>query len=651
MSTPTTPTSPPATSASPPATSAASPSIPTPAQAIPAPPHATPAPAHPHAIPAPPADPTSPHTAPASPDTAPSPHLNSAPDASASDATPLDTAVANAPAPPHTAAFDPPIPGSPPSPNVASSDEALSSPAPPATIPALDAPSHLNPDSDRLARLALNHAVEPADPLIGRILTRHSPADVLAAIHADQLADLDPDPARRDRLVDRCTGLKLRLEPGQVESGIATADAVGARFVVPGDRDWPPQLDDLDELRPIGIWVVGRWPPTPLDAPTRTRDTPGEAAPAAARVLGMVTAGAPTMPGTPGTPETSGTAGSPGVMMSVVGARACTGYGAYIAGTIGADLASAQVAVVSGAALGIDAAAHRGALAVGGPTLAVLACGIDRVYPRGHEVLLRAIAERGAVLSELPPGASPTRFRFLHRNRIIAALGTGTVVVEAARRSGSLVTARLAAELGRVVMAVPGPVTSDQSTGTHELIRDGATLVIGAAQAREACASLTDASLIAREAARAEAPRSDRRPRAGQSGRRAQATSSGAGTTAAASVAGAESAASGVPNDEGLRGARPEAATPERQAEAGSSGERSEERSGERRGAAGPTDPVEELVLEALPTARGVVGSDVLTLARATGLRPDAVFAALGRLAAAGRVIRAGGGWMLAPPE
>jgi DNA processing protein len=279
-------------------------------------------------------------------------------------------------------------------------------------------------------------------------------------------------------------------------------------------------------------------------------------------------------------------------MIAVVGARACTGYGAYIAGTIGADLAAAQIPVVSGAALGIDAAAHRGALAVGGPTVAVLACGIDRVYPRGHEVLLRAIAERGAVLSELPPGASPTRFRFLHRNRIIAALGAGTIVVEAARRSGSLVTARLTAELGRVVMAVPGPVTSEQSMGTHELIRDGATLVTGAAQAREACASLTEASFIAREAARAEA------------------------------------ATSGARSKQRRTAAEP--AIP---------------------AATEPADPIEELVIEALPGARGVTGADVLTLARATGLRPDTVFAALGRLAAAGRAMRAGGGWMLAPSE
>ncbi len=338
------------------------------------------------------------------------------------------------------------------------------------TIPATDAASALEPDSpsdsDRQARLALNHAVEPADPLIGRLLARHTPSQILAAIHADQLADLDPDPSRRDRLIDRCVGLKLRLEPGQVESGIAAADAVGARFIVPTDDDWPRQLNDLGELRPIGIWATGHWPPIPPNTPAETGNMPA--------------------------------------FMSVVGARACTGYGAYIAGVIGADLASARVAVVSGAALGIDAAAHRGALAVGGPTVAVLACGIDRVYPRIHEGLLRAIAGRGAVLSELPPGASPTRFRFLHRNRIIAALGAGTVVVEAARRSGSLVTARLAAELGRAVMAVPGPVTSDQSAGTHELIRDGATLVTSAAHAREACASLTDASLIAREAARSE---------------------------------------------------------------------------------------------------------------------------------------------------
>lgn len=129
---------------------------------------------------------------------------------------------------------------------------------------------------------------------------------------------------------------------------------------------------------------------------------------------------------------------------------------------------------MSGAALGIDGAAHRGALAVGGVTVAVLACGIDRSYPASHQTLIQAIGQRGAVLAELPPGTSPTRFRFLARNRLIAALGLATVVVEAAGRSGSLVTARLAADLGRAVFAVPGPVTSRQSIGTNRLLCDGA---------------------------------------------------------------------------------------------------------------------------------------------------------------------------------
>jgi len=428
--------------------------------------------------------------------------------------------------------------------------DAVSDPGPtPEPVPAGGSPQR-----DRLARLALNQAVEPADPYIGRLLEHHSPAEVLAAIHADQLADLDPDPARRDRLADRCAGFRLRLEPGRVEAGLAAADAVDARFVVPGEPDWPTQLDDLGEQRPIGLWSISA---THADAGTSTETGRG-------------------------TGKATG-AGAGAEVLSIVGARACTGYGSYIAGALGADLASAGITVVSGAALGIDAASHRGALAVGGPTVAVLACGIDRAYPRAHEVLLRAIGERGAVLSELPPGASPTRFRFLHRNRIIAALGAGTVVVEAARRSGSLVTARLAAELGRVVMTVPGPVTSDQSAGTHELIRDGATLVTEAGQVREACASLTAASLLASEPAARGGP------------------------TAAV---------------EQQRPKEPES-----------------------------VDPIEEMVAEALPTARAPSGADVLTLARATGLRPDAVFAALGRLAAVGRAVRLGGGWTLASPR
>jgi DNA processing protein len=416
-------------------------------------------------------------------------------------------------------------------------------------------------DADRLARLALNHAVEPADPYIGRLLEQHAPTQVLAAIHAGELPDLESDRDRRGRLADRCAGYRLRLEPGRAEAGLAVAQAVGARFVVPDDPGWPVRLEDLGELRPIGIWAVGLLPGSPAGIP------PGAMRP-------------------PGAPTAAVTASHerPTEAVSVVGARACTGYGSHTAGVLGADLASAGIAVVSGAAFGIDAAAHRGALAVGGPTVAVLACGIDRVYPRAHELLIRAIRERGAVISELPPEAAPTRFRFLHRNRIIAALGAGTVVVEAARRSGSLVTARLAAELGRAVMAVPGPVTSAQSAGTHALIRDGATLVTEAAQVRESCAGLTASSLM------------DLEPRAGPDMPRERRTSRRADST--------------DPTD--------------------------------------PVDPVEELVMESLPGARAPTGTDVLALARATGVAPDAVFAALGRLAAAGRAVRLGGGWVLA---
>jgi DNA processing protein len=162
---------------------------------------------------------------------------------------------------------------------------------------------------------------------------------------------------------------------------------------------------------------------------------------------------------------------------AIVGARAATGYGAHVAGEFGAGLAAAGFTVVSGAAIGVDGAAHRGALAAGGPTVAVLACGIDRSYPAAHEALLDRIAATGVVVSEYPPGSVPARHRFLVRNRLIAGLAGGTVVVEAGFRSGAQRTAADARALGRPVMAVPGPVTSGQSAGCHRMIRDGAVLV------------------------------------------------------------------------------------------------------------------------------------------------------------------------------
>jgi DNA processing protein len=162
---------------------------------------------------------------------------------------------------------------------------------------------------------------------------------------------------------------------------------------------------------------------------------------------------------------------------ALVGARAATGYGLHVAGELGVGLASAGFTVVSGAAIGIDGAAHRGALACAGPTVAVLACGIDRSYPAAHEVLLGRIAVTGVVVSEYPPGSVPARHRFLVRNRLIAGLAGGTVVVEAGLRSGAQRTAADARALGRPVMALPGPITSGRSAGCHRLVRDGAVLV------------------------------------------------------------------------------------------------------------------------------------------------------------------------------
>lgn len=167
-----------------------------------------------------------------------------------------------------------------------------------------------------------------------------------------------------------------------------------------------------------------------------------------------------------------------GAAVAIVGTRRPTAYGLEVARSLGRALAAARVPVVSGMALGIDSAAHEGALdAPAGRTIAVMAGGADRCYPARKAALHRRIAERGAVISEMPPGFPPYRWAFPARNRLIAALGAATVVVEAAERSGSLITADLAAELGRPVAAVPGPVTSPVSEGTNLLLKTGCELV------------------------------------------------------------------------------------------------------------------------------------------------------------------------------
>ncbi len=278
---------------------------------------------------------------------------------------------------------------------------------------------------ERTVRLLLSRLIEPDDRLFAELRQVAAPAEILRGI----LGRGSSPPGWPSRLVDRLEsrrpGIELRLPGTDPMADLAAGAAVEARFLIPGDPDWPASLDDLGERAPFGIWIIGRFD---QHAPS----------------------------------------------VAMVGARRCTGYGLLAAAKLGSELARADTVIVSGAAIGIDGASHRGALHVGGVTVAVLACGIDRSYPASHEALIQTIGQRGAVLAELPPGSKPNRFRFLSRNRLIAALGMATVVVEAAVRSGSLVTARLAAELGRAVFAVPGPVTSIESTGTNRLLCDGA---------------------------------------------------------------------------------------------------------------------------------------------------------------------------------
>lgn len=290
-------------------------------------------------------------------------------------------------------------------------------------------------DRERLARAALTRVLEPGDERGGRWLREIGATELIRRITArDGSAE-----QLRGMTAKRLAGYRLRAETVDPERDLASVAAVGGRFVCPGDREWPGQLDDLGYSRPTGLWVRGR-PDLRLWA------------------LRSV---------------------------AVVGARACTPYGAHMAASLGAGLAELGWVVVSGAAFGVDGAAHRGALSAGGATMAVLACGVDVAYPRGHAELIERVAEQGLLIGELPPADHPTRSRFILRNRVIAALTRGTVVVEAEYRSGSLVTAGSAQRLGRFTMGVPGPATSGLSAGVHELLRGEGVLVTDAAEVAE----------------------------------------------------------------------------------------------------------------------------------------------------------------------
>ncbi|SPF69201.1 dprA: DNA protecting protein DprA [Propionibacterium ruminifibrarum] len=286
---------------------------------------------------------------------------------------------------------------------------------------------------ERRARAALTFICEPGKPDLSRLVAEQgAPAVVEALVSASDGAVW----TRRARSLD-------------LDALIARAQDIGARLVIPGDDEWPPGLAGLDRVEPVGgmcgaplaLWVRGR----------RRLD---EVLPADGKAL------------------------------AVVGARACTRYGQVAATDLAFQLAG-RFPIVSGGAYGIDIAAHKGALTANAPTLAVMAGGLDEWYPRGNTKIFEQILDQWAVISELPPGMRPTRPGFLARNRLIAALAAGVVVVEAAARSGAVNTARWAGALGRIVMAVPGPVTSGMSETPHRLIRDHeAELVAGADDVR-----------------------------------------------------------------------------------------------------------------------------------------------------------------------
>jgi DNA processing protein len=283
--------------------------------------------------------------------------------------------------------------------------------------------------ADREARMALSCVVDCGEPAVCE-LALVSGAE--AAWAKARSGGFGPAVARRASTLD-LPMLRRQAELARI------------RFVVPGDDEWPPQLGDLHYASPVnrrggvplGLWLRG----------------PGNLAELCRRSV------------------------------AVVGSRASSSYGSGVAADLGADLADQGVTVVSGGAFGVDAAAHRGALAAHGPTVSVLANGVDVPYPSGNATLLTWIAQEHVLVSELPPGATPTRVRFLARNRVIAALAQGTVVVEAALRSGARNTATWALECNRQLMAVPGPVHSTLSAGPHLMIRDGrAALVTNAAE-------------------------------------------------------------------------------------------------------------------------------------------------------------------------
>lgn len=275
----------------------------------------------------------------------------------------------------------------------------------------------------RMALCALNAA---SSTVIAELLTRFEPAEVWATLIESTIENTWSIKARA-----------LDIEQLQQASHIT-----GSRFITPSSQEWVPALDDLAGVRvagageaPLGLWLLG-----PLALPEATQS------------------------------------------VALVGSRSATSYGLGVTADLASELALHGCAIISGMAYGVDASAHRGALAVAGQTVAVLACGVDQIYPLSHAKLYHSIVERGVIVAEVPPGFRPQRAGFLARNRLIAALSAGVVVVEAAVRSGAKNTATWASHLRRVLMAIPGPVTSSMSATPHWLIQHGEAQLVSSAE-------------------------------------------------------------------------------------------------------------------------------------------------------------------------
>lgn len=286
--------------------------------------------------------------------------------------------------------------------------------------------THSRFSSDEVARAIWTIIAEPGDSATGELINTLGAAAALRyVVDGDETTYKAIDvKIIRDRALPR-------ISAGAVRTAFQLAEGNGAILITPEHPHWPKGLNDLGCNAPYALWARGN--------------------------VAMLTTAAG---------------------IAVVGARAATGYGEHMTMELTAGLVEKGRTIISGAAYGIDGMAHRAALASGGNTIAILAGGVDRFYPAGHSALLARIAETGIILSELSCGQAPTKWRFLMRNRLIAAAAASTLVVEAGWRSGSLNTAGHAIALGRPVGAVPGPVTSAASAGCHRLIRDfGATLV------------------------------------------------------------------------------------------------------------------------------------------------------------------------------